>query len=247
LFSAVLGLTSPAAYGRGLVHEDAPWYLPDLADSTLQLGFAATYVPAPRAAAVFQTALAPWRKGPVRLGATWSFVSVRGPTGEASGFGDPKFFARLRLAGSDWTVARLFIEGAARLPTASAKLYPYAFGGQELELWGVVGFGAPPLELLLGGGGSWTEPSTGLTPADVPHATRAWAQLARRTAHWGARVRCDFDRFDGGAYRTGICAGVTHFATDAIRATVAGGVEIGPRRDRAAESFVQLRFAVPLR
>ncbi len=205
------------------------------------------YVPAPRAAAVFQTALAPWRKGPLRLGATWSFVSVRSPNGEASGFGDPKFFARLRLAGRDSTLARLFVEGAARLPTASAKLFPYAFGGQELELWGVVAFGAPSLALFLGGGGSWTEPSAGLSHAQVPHATRAWAQLARRATNWGTRLRSDFDWFDGGATRAGIVASVTHFATAGIRATVAGGVEAGPRRDRAAESFVQLRFAVPLR
>ena len=229
------------------MRDDAPWYSPSPGDSVLSLAFGATYVPSPQAGTVFHAALAPWRRGPFRLAVTWSYVSTRGANGEAFGFGDPKMFARLRLAGGDSTAARFYAEGAARIPTASAKLFPFAYGGQELDLQGVLALGRGRNQVLCGGGGSWTEPSEGMSSSDVPHSVRGWGQLGRRGQRWAAHVRGDYWRMEGDARRTAVEAGVTRFETSGMRLTVAGGVEVGPRADRAIDSFVHLRFATRLR
>lgn len=231
---------------RGPVRDDAPWYAPSAGDSILSLAFGATHVPSPRTGTVFHAALAPWRRGPFRMAATWSYVSVRGPNGQAFGFGDPKVFARLRLAGNDSTRARFYAEGAARIPTASAKLFPFAYGGQELDLQGVLAAGSRNTAHF-GGGGSWTEPAKGMLRGDVPHAVRAWAQFVRRGSRWSLQVRGDYWRMEGGARRQAIEGGVTRFESNGLRITVAGGAEVGPRADRALESFVHLRFATRLR
>lgn len=238
--------TASAATARGPVRDDAPWYSPSPPDTVLRLAFAATYVPSPTTGTVFQGALGPWRRGPFRLAATWSYVSVRDTSGEAFGFGDPKLFARVRLAGRDSSWARLYVEGGARIPTAPAKLFPFAYGGQELDLQGVAAFGSRNL-LLLGGGGSWTEPGKGMRSSDVPHSVRAWAQCSRRTGAWVAQVRGDYWDLEGGGRREAVEAGVSYFEADGLRITAAGGAEIGPDADRALDSFVHLRFAMRLR
>jgi hypothetical protein len=234
------------ATARGPVRDDAPWYSPAPPDSVLRLAFGATYVPSPTTGTVFQGALGPWRRGPFRLAATWSYVYVRSTDGEAFGFGDPKLFARLRLAGRDSTWARLYVEGGARIPTASAKLFPFAYGGQELDLQGVVAFGRRT-HLILGGGGSWTEPGKGMQSSDVPHSVRGWAQCGHVGDVWAAQLRGDYWDLEDGGRREAVEGGVTYIEPDGLRITVAGGAEIGPEADRALDSFVHLRFAMRLR
>jgi len=196
---------------------------------------------------VFGASLAPFRKGPLRLAASWSFVSVRGPDGEAFGFGDPKFFARMVVAGSDSSRLHASVEGMARLPTASAKLFPYAFGGQEIELWGVMGVGGRYRRVTSGVARSWTEPSPGLSPSDVPKSVRAFAQATWRRPAWAARFRTDAWWMDGGARRNAADLELTHFSTRGFTATLAGAVEFGPEPDRAIDSSLGLRFAMRLR
>jgi hypothetical protein len=204
-------------------------------------------VPSPRTASVFGISLAPFRKGPLRLAASWSFVSVRGPDGEAFGFGDPKFFARMVVAGNDSSALHASVEGMARLPTASAKLFPYAFGGQEIELWGVAGIGGRYRRLTSGVARSWTEPSPGLSASEVPKSVRAFAQMTWRPYPWAARLRTDAWWMDGGTRRNAADAELTHFSTQGFAATIAGSVEFGPQADRAIDSSLGLRFAMRLR
>jgi hypothetical protein len=225
-----------------------PWSGADFADTSLVFALGATRVPSPRAATVFHAGLAPWRYGPLRIAATWSFVSVRAPAGQSFGLGDPKIYARLRVVGRDTTAARLWIDGMARVPTAQAKLFPYAWGGQEVEL-GASAALVRTFAAQVGGAYAWLEPGAGaaVTRADVPHTVRAYAFLRRAWGAWVPQLRFDRCWLDRAGQRSLVEAGVTRRQEQGVDVTVAGGLEIGPRGDRAVESWLHLRFATRLR
>jgi hypothetical protein len=198
---------------------------------------------------VFSAALAPWRYGPLRVAATWSYVSVRrDPEGQAFGFGDPKIYARLRAVGRDTTAVRAWLDGAARISTAQAKLFPYAWGGQEIELGASMALGLPTVTQF-GVTYSWTEPGTGttVTRADLPHALHAFALGRHDFQGWVAQARFDQLWMEDGAQRSILEAGVTRREILGIDITAAGALELGPRDERAVDSWLHLRFATRLR
>lgn len=236
------------AQGRGLYLEFPPWYSPALADTNLTFGAGMVYVRADTQAVLFPVVLTPIRRGPLRFAATWSYVSVRTVEGRVFGFGDPKVFARLRLAGAPDAAAVLFVEGAARLPTAQPKLFPFATGGQEVELAGTLG--VPRLQgLHVGGGGIWTEPPghSSLQRRDLPHAVHAWALVSHARPTWAATLREDELWMHGGTRRSGLEASVTMRTPGALRVSAGFRLEMGPRRERVVDRAVSLRFATSLR
>jgi len=243
----VLCLGEPAS-ARGPFFEPVPWSGPDFADTTLVLALGVETVPSPRTGTLVQAALAPWRLGPLRLAATWSLVSVRAAGGQSFGLGDAKIYARLRVAGSDTTAFRLWLDAAARIPTAQSKLFPFAWGGQEIDAGTSVAF-VGPWSASAGVSRSWTEPGVGdaVTDADLPHALRAFAWVRRAYGAWVPQVRFDQSWMDDTTQRHLVEASITHRRPRAIDVTVAGGVEFGRRRDRAADSWLHLRFATRLR
>jgi hypothetical protein len=246
VFILVLGAAPAAA--RGPFYETVPWSSPEFADTSLVLGLGIETVPSPRRATLVQAALAPWRLGPLRVAATWSFVGVRAAGGESFGLGDPKLYARLRVAGTDSTAWRVWLDGHARIPTAQAKLFPFAWGGQEVEAGTSVARVAP-WTWSAGASHTWTEPGTGdvVQRRDLPHAWRAFALVRRTWGAWVPQVRFDQSWMDDTTQRQGITASITRIARRGIHVTVGGGVEAGTRRDRAADSWLHLRFATRLR
>lgn len=212
----------------------------------LELGF--TVTDGDTSAFLLQSALAPVRRGPLRLAFTWEFVSIRTAAGREFGFGDPHVYARLRLAGGPGSRASLAVEGAARIPTAAAELFPYASGGQEIELFGTLGLG-PARAVLVGGGHLWTEPPAGaaLTAADLPHAEHAFLVLTRRFSTWAVRLRGDALWLEQGGSRAQVELSLARWGGTGLRPTLAVGAELGPEADRVADALATLRFAMPLR
>lgn len=205
-------------------------------------------IPSPRTATVFSAALAPWRYGPLRVAATWSFVSVRAAAGQSFGLGDPKVYARLRAIGHDTTAVRAWFDLVARIPTAQAKLFPFAWGGQEIEAGAGLALGRP-LVAQFGVAHAWTEPGAGtaVTRADLPHAVRAFALGRGRRRDWVLQARFDQLWMEPAARRSVLEMGLTRRETLGVDMTVAGALELGPRRDRAVDSWLHLRFATRLR
>lgn len=212
----------------------------------LELGCTATA--GDTTAFLLQTALAPVRRGPLRLAFTWSYAAVRGSAGQEFGFGDPRVYMQLRLAGGTESPARLAVEGMARIPTADAGLFPYATGGQELELSGSLTLGRAR-GILLGGGYVWSEPpaDSGLGTTDVPHAAHAFAALTRRLADWALRVRGDGLWMEEHRARAQVEFSVSRWSGTGLRPGLAAGVEVGGRAERVADAWGTLRFAMPLR
>jgi hypothetical protein len=244
----LLAGAAPAARARGLFLEEPPWHRPALADTTLALELGVTVADGDTAAFLLQSALAPVRKGPLRLAFTWEFISVRTASGRSFGFGDPRVYARLRLAGAPGSSASLAVEGAARIPTASAELFPYATGSQEIELFGTLGIGVSR-GVLLGGGHIWSEPpgGTALTAEDVPHAEHAFLALARRISTWAVRLRGDALWMENEHFRAQLELSVARWSGAGLHPTVAVSAELGPRSERVADAAAILRFAMPLR
>jgi hypothetical protein len=246
--AVLVGSTATSAGGRGLFLEEPPWHRPALADTTLALELGATAADGDTSAFLLQSALSPVRKGPFRLAFTWEFISLRTASGRTFGFGDPRVYARLRVVGSPGSSTLLAVEGAARIPTAHADLYPYATGSQEIELFGSLGLGAAR-GVLLGAGHIWSEPpgGIGLTSADVPHAEHAFLALAKRISTWTVRVRGDALWMEHGHSRTQVECSVARWGGVGLRPTFAMGAELGPRAERVADVIGTLRFAMPLR
>lgn len=237
----------PAAEGRGLFLEEPPWHRPALADTVLALELGCIATTGDTTAFLLQSALGPVRRGPLRLAFTWPFVSVRTAAGQEFGFGDPLVYAQLRLAGGPGSRAALAVEGRARIPTAPAALFPYATGGQEIELGGTLGLGAAR-GVLCGGGYIWSEPPAvgHLGAADVPHASHAFVALAHRLAAWAVRLRGDSLWMETGSTRTQLELSVARWSGSGLRPTLACGVEVGPGAERVADAYGTLRFAMPL-
>jgi len=235
-------------FARGLFLETAPWHGVAAADTVLGIAAGVWVATGDTSAVLFPVAIAPIRRGPLRLALAWSAVSVRTAEQQVFGFGDPKLFARLRLAGGEGGIVRVHAEGAARIPTASPKLFPFASGGQELELAGSVEAGARGV-LRTGIGRIWTEPGVGggFQRSDVPHATHAWFGVAPHRGRIATLVRADGLWMQGGGTR-GLFQGVIAYTgANGLRLEVRGGAEAGARDNRVLDALFGLRFVMPLR
>ena len=155
-------------WALGLALDVAPWYDVAQADTTLGFGTSATYTVGAAPATLFGVSLSPIQRGRFDFAVTWGAVFLRAPTAQHWGPADPKVFARVQLPqrGMPFFAA---VEAAARLPLAAEELFPYAFGGQDLEIQGLLAFAA--LGLHLGGGRILTEPRRAATmrrPSELP-------------------------------------------------------------------------------
>jgi hypothetical protein len=214
----------------------------------LVVDFGATAADGDTTGFVLGAVLSAIRRGPVRLAFSWPWVSVHTTAGREFGFGDPKVFVRARVVGRDSSFAAAWIEGAARLPVANPHFFPFASGGQELELAGTLLFGHAR-GTRLGVGYIWSEPPSGgvLSQADVPHSLHLWGSQSMRLAAWVARARVDVLHMKQGRWRQQAEASLTLLAAPSLRPSFAVGCEFGPDADRATDAFVSLRFAMPLR
>jgi len=247
MIAAVLVVAgAPAAEARGLFPSEPPWHRPTLADTTLALEFGVTSAHGDTSGYLLGAALAPVRRGPIRLGFSLDYVSVRTAAGRRFGFGDPKVFARLRLAGGRGGGFGLHAEGMARIPLADPEFYPYAHGGQEIELSGTVGV---PGRWLAGCGYNWSEPPSGggLGTSDLPHALHVLLLAGQRFGDVALRARGDAYWMENGRERGRAEAGLTWLATDTLQPTLVVGFGIGPDDERVCDAYVALRFATRLR
>lgn len=237
-----------SATARGLFLETPPWQGVAAADTVLGITAGVLIASGDTSAVLFPAGIAPIRRGPLRLAATWSAVSVRTAGQQVFGFGDPKLFVRLRLAGVPRGAFRIFAEGAARIPTASPKLFPFASGGQELEL--AASFEVGGHGMLRGGAGRmWTEPGAGsdVGRSDVPHATHVWAGIAPTRGRVAVLLRGDALFFGDGESR-GLFQGVIAYTgANGLRCEARGGAEAGRRDVRVLDALLCLRFVMPLR
>ena len=228
----------------GLYQEPAPWYDPTFADTTIAFGTGASVSAGPSRAALFHLGLAPIKRRSFRFGLTWSYVFLRSTSTPAWGVGDPKVFVDVPLLHR--AAATLSLEGAARLPASKAALFPYAFGGQELELLGVLA--VPAAGLHLGAGRVFTEPpgDSRITTDDVPHATHVWLLLTGRAAGWTGQLRADALIFElEGHSRWLYEARLLHGDPRRFVARVAAKAEAGP--DRIFDAAVEIGFVTALR
>jgi hypothetical protein len=244
--AAALTLVAVPAWSRGLFPTEPPLQRPAFADTSLVLEIGATAASGDTSAFLLDAALAPVRRGPLRLGFTWNFVSVHTSDGRQFGFGDPKAYARLRLFGTPREGVALFAEGWARIPIAEPNLYPFASGGQEIEFAGTLGIGR---DQMLSCGYIWSEPPAGdqLGTSQVPHSLHAAAAFATRFASWFVRVRGDAYWMEGGREQGRAEASFGRLAAHAINPTIAAGVAIGAPDERIGDAFIALRFATRLR
>jgi hypothetical protein len=247
-FATAFCFAAAGVSARGVYLETAPWQGVAIADTVL--GFSAGMVVATgdTSAVLFPVAFSPIRRGPLRVGLTWSAQSVRTAEQRVFGFGDPKLFVRLRVAGTPGGPLRFYTEGAVRIPTATAKLFPYANGGQELEL--AASFEAGSDGWLRGGGGRiWTEPGAGggVAQSDVPHAIHGWAGFAPRLGRIATLLRADGLWFDNGETR-GLFQGIIAYTgTNGLRFEARGGAEAGGRDVRVLDALFGVRFVMALR
>lgn len=203
----------------------------------------------PQSAVLFDIALSPLRQRGIEFAARWSYVVLRDDIEHRFGFGDPKLYARLRFPSPNdslRTVPRLHaaIEFSARLPTAKASLFPYANGGQELELQGIAGTGH--WQTHLGVGRIWAEPrsGSGRTALDVPHATHLWVQVAPGTAGLRLELRTDLFLFEvKGASRNLFSGRLVHTGDGGFETSVHLEFDTSHAEERVFDALGSLRFA----
>jgi len=228
----------------GLYQEPAPWYDAAYSDTTLTLATGGSAYAGDNRAALFHVALSRLRRGPVHFALTWSYVFRRGTPSPQWGVGDPKVFARVPLLRRPATT--VFLEAAARLPVAEADLFPYACGGQEVEILAVLA--VPAWGLHVGAGRQFTEPpnDSGLGTADMPHATHAWLQLTVGGAGFTGQVRADALVFEleGHARWLGE-ARLLHGDPQRFVTRLVAKAEAGP--DRLYDYGIEIGFATRLR
>lgn len=247
-FATAFCFAAAGASARGLFLETAPWQGVAIADTVLGFSAGMVVTTGDTSAVLFPVGFSPIRRGPLRIALAWSAQSVRNAEQRVFGFGDPKLFVRLRLAGGPGGPFRFYAEGAVRIPTASAKLFPYANGGQELEL--AASFEAGADGWLRGGGGRiWTEPGagSGVGQSDVPHAIHGWAGIAPRRGRLATLWRADALWFDNGESR-GLFQGIIAYTgTNGLRLEARGGAEAGGRDVRVLDALFGVRFVMALR
>jgi hypothetical protein len=230
------------------VFQPPPWQEPALADTALALEFGITSATGDTSGTLFEAALAPVRRGPLRLGFGWDFIWVRTGATQEFGFGDPKVFARLRVLGGIESPVVFHAEGSARLPTAKAKLFPFASGGQEIELAGTLSVGRAR-HSYIGAGYIWSEPPGGsaLRASDVPHALHVYAAAAVRAGSWVLRSRADAFRMEENHERAELEVSATRLAPRALHPTLVVGAGFGDDDERVYNVMVALRVAMELR
>ena len=231
-----------AALGQAL--EIAPWYAVAHADTTLGLTTGAAYTVGVTPATLFGVGMSPLRRGRFEFAVTWGTVFLREPSAQSWGPADPKVFARLLLPAAAGVHAA--IEASARLPLAEAELFPYAFGGQELEVQAT--FAVPAMGLHLGGGRIFTEPPSGssLAASAVPHATHAWTQFDGRRGGFAAGIRADALIFEIEDHaRALFSARLAYQRPGGLVTQLSAQAEAGP--DRIFDFRLEAGFATALR
>lgn len=244
--AAALTLVAGPAWSRGLFPTEPPLQRPTFADTNLVLELGANSAAGDTSAFLLEAALAPVRRGPLRLGFSWSFASVHTTEGRRFGFGDPKVYARLRLIGTPHRGTALFAEGMARIPIAEPNLYPFASGGQEIELAGTLGIGR---DHMLSCGYIWSEPPAGdwIGTSQVPHSLHVAAAVAGRSSWWFVRARGDAYWMEGGRERGRAEVSFGRLAAQLLNPALVVGAAIGAPDERIGDAFIALRFATRLR
>jgi hypothetical protein len=230
----------------GLYQETAPWYAAVQPDTALVLETAASLVAGNDGATLLGVALWPIRRGPFQFALTWGAVFSRVGESQSWGMSDPKVYARLSLPKPAAFPARFHLEAMARLPVADAALYPYAFGGQELELMGVLDLAQGAFSL--GGGRQMTEPPGGseLSSSDVPHANHFWLLLSSRRGNLLVQARGDALLFEiKDRARWILIAQMVHGDAVGLTLRLTGRAEAGP--DRLLDGAIEIAFATAIR
>ncbi len=244
--AAVVGVVWAQPLGAlGLALQVAPWYGAAPADTTLGLATGAVYSVGAAPATLFGVGMSPIRRGRFEFAVTWGTVFLRAPQAQSWGPADPKVFARVHLLPRAANAVHGAIEAAVRLPLAAAALFPYAFGGQDVEIQAVVEL--TRLGLHVGGGRIFTEPpaDSALDSGDVTHATHAWAQLIGRRGTFSCLVRADaliFEIEDNA--RCVVTAQLVHHRQGGLAAQLTAKAETGP--DRIFDYAVEIGFATAL-
>ncbi len=230
-FATAFCFAAAGASARGLFLETAPWQGVAIADTVLGFSAGMVVTTGDTSAVLFPVGFSPIRRGPLRIALAWSAQSVRNAEQRVFGFGDPKLFVAAATCRCDSAVrSRFYAEGAVRIPTASAKLFPYANGGQELELaasfdsrrgWLVARWWRSHLDRAGAGSGIGQSP-TCRTPSTggrgiAPRRGRLRDALARRCAVVRQR-RTSRGLFEGIIAYTG---------TNGLRLEARGGAEVG--------------------
>ncbi len=246
--AALLAVTGfGSAHGLGLYVEPSPWYDAAYADTTRAFGTGVSAFTGDGRATLFDFGMAPIRRGPVRIAITWNYVFQRSTASQSWGVGDPKVHARVSLPLLRRFRAGFFLEASARLPVAQAKLFPYAFGGQDITVMAVLDLAQGALHI--GGGRQLTEPSSGsdLESEDVPHATQLWLQITRSRGALTGQLRADALIFDlEGRTRSIFEARLVHEpSSQRLAVRIAAKAETGP--DRIFDFGAQIGFTTAMK
>ena len=242
------------AEARGIYGEPAPWYSSAFSDTLLSLEAAVSYAAADTHDTVyFPFALSTIYRGPVQFAGRWSYISMRGANQHRADFGDLKIYGRYRIpVFSDSTDAQrlqLWVESSARIGIGKPQLFPFATGGQEIELLGVLAW--PRLaNAVLGVGRNWSEPPSGssLSSTDVPHSTRIFLQARATRGSYDLQVRGDAYLYEVKDVRRGVFVGsITRRSVRGFHVTLEYGFESSARPERIFNQLLSLRFATRLR
>jgi hypothetical protein len=242
------------ASARGIHDEPAPWYSPAFHDTLLSLEVGATYAFADtHDTALFPLVLSSIRRGPLQFAGSWSYISMRGRTEHRSDFGDLKIYGRYRLPvfrdSTETAPPGLWIEASARVGISKPKLYPFATGGQEIELGGA--FTWPRLlQAILGAGRIWSEPASDAPYGSltVPHATHVWLQgrVSRRALD--VQVRGDVFVYEvKDIVRSRWTASLVRRSVRGFHLTAEYAVETGNDSEHVFDHLFGLRLATRLR
>jgi hypothetical protein len=246
LTALILSAPCSRATPCGVYLEIPPWYDAALADTSLSMGLGVTYVDAPDPANLYVVDLTPIRRGPVELAWHWSYIFMRDESGHRFGAGDPKLFGRVRIPFQRRWPFDIYIDAAARLSTASASLFPYALGGQDIELGGSLVL--RPIVLAMGAGRVMTHPPSGtdLTTADVPDANHFWILFTQPIRPLLLSLRVDTLLLEiKDDWRGSGRASVVHRSDRGFSVSLEWMSEFGP--NRILDNAVTLRFAMRIR
>ncbi len=238
----------------GIHYEPAPWYHSAFSDTILSLEAGVSYADADtHETMLFPLALSTVQRGPVQFAGRWSYISMRGETEHRFNFGDLKIYARYRIPifqdSTDVAHPNLWIEGFARIQLADPQLFPFATGGQELELSTV--FGWPrAAHSILGVGRIWSEPPGNgeLQWFDVPHSTHVWLQSRAILRQFDFQLRGDLFIFEVKDTSRSILTGsITRRSVQGFHVTLEFAVETSAAEERVFNQLLSLRFATRLR
>ena len=242
------------AAASGIHYEPAPWYQSAFSDTMISLEAGASYADADTHETVlFPLTLATVQRGPLQFAGRWGYVAMRGDTQHRADFGDLKIYGRYRIPvfsdSTDVERPNLWIESSARIQISKPELFPFATGGQELELSGVLGW--PRLaHSTLGVGRIWSEPPGGseLQWFDVPHSTHVWLQSRAMLQRFDFQLRGDLFIFEvKDTSRSIITGSVTRRSVQGFHVTLEFAIETSAAEERVFNELLSLRFATRLR